>query len=496
MHQSGQVRPLRVHTKQFILGPQFIAALPDWREYAIGAGRILSADPALNVQQLRSADGVRYWPLGYAVLSDRKERQEAAFAKITSDVVVDWTANWTGRWLLITPEYCVPDASGSLGLFYRTMEESLWLSSSVALLAHYIPGQSVPASIPWGATHERGLDWIPAPLSTRKGILKLLPFRRISMRTGQVSPVSMPSLRRSTLNPIADMASRLVTIAHNASFLPFTERLVFLTAGLDTRTMLSAFIAAQVSCQTMTSVRPGMAEADERLPPMIAASAGIPHKFVHRAGMSQRVYEDRLRIVKEHTDGQAVGTSADHCVHAQASHATESTIRFGGLCFELGRCFFWKRLGPTDTKCLLARFYRDPIDQRWHDAISMWVTSLSDNIPLQMDWRDRFYLEQRLGGWASANHQCNDIMVGVLINLANCAMLFQIMLQIPEEERQSGIAQKEIIRLLAPELAKYPINPQPWRKVALQRSGRMAGLLSAKLFSPTQRRLIKKLLKW
>jgi len=485
------MQPLRAHKKQFLIGPQFVPVHPDWREFAIGARLVLSADPALNVQRLQSADGVRYWLIGYAVLSDRKEGLSVAFAEVESNAVVDWTATWTGRWVLITPEHCLPDASGSLGIFYRAAQGSVWLSSSVAILACCIPGESVPSAIPWGAAHERGMDWIPAPLTTRNGILRLQPFRRIAMTTGDVSVVSMPSLSVRTGNPIADMTSRLITIVQNACLLPFQERFVFLTAGLDTRTMLSAFIAAGVPCPAMTSISPGMAEADERLPPRIAASAGIVHRFIRRVPIDEHVLEDRFRIVKAHTDGMDVGTAAGHCVHAKASDANDETIRFGGLCFELGRCYFWKRLGPADTDLLLERFFREPVNECWHDAISMWVTSLTDPIPLEMDWRDRLYLEQRLGGWASANHQCNDIMAGVLLNLANCALLFRSMLQLPEAGRKSGAAQREIIRLFAPNIAKYPINADPWPTTLAKRSKGLARMLAGGLFRFGSRRGIR-----
>ena len=440
----------------------------------MGSELFLSADPALKVQECVSADGVSFWVLGHALLSDRRGRLEDAFPEVMSDDVLSWTASWSGRWLLITRERCVPDASGSLGLFYTKNGESVWLSSSIALLSHYVPQQTEPPAIKWDVVHGRGIDWIPIPMSTREGVLKLLPFRSISTTTGQIAPLTMPSLGVSPSDePIVELASRLVMIARNASLLPLTDRRVFLTAGLDTRTILSAFIAAGTECPTQTGVFPRMrGAADKWLPPKIAAAAGVPHEIVSRLPLDDALLKARLRVVEEHTDGQAAGSTAvHHCAHATTSRATESTIHFGGLGFELGRCFFWNWFGPTDAEYVLAQYPRQwGYDEKYKIAISSWVASLSDEIPLVMDWRDRFYLEQRLGGWASANHQCNDILTGLFLNPANCAQIFRLMLQLPEQDRRSGLAQKRVIQLLAPEIANFPLNPEPWRKIVWRKA--------------------------
>jgi hypothetical protein len=61
-------QPLVAHTKQFVIGPEFVRVRDDWRSYPVTQGVMLSADPALHILELFSAVDVRHLLFGHAVL--------------------------------------------------------------------------------------------------------------------------------------------------------------------------------------------------------------------------------------------------------------------------------------------------------------------------------------------------------------------------------------------------------------------------------------------
>jgi hypothetical protein len=77
-----------------------------------------------------------------------------------------------------------------------------------------------------------------------------------------------------------------------------------------------------------------------------------------------------------------------------------------------------------------------------------------------MDWRDRLYLEQRIAGWLSSAVQGVDITGRCEVHLANNTAFISGMLAMPASERAGGAHQRAMIRRLAPELDRFPVNPK------------------------------------
>jgi hypothetical protein len=186
----------------------------------------------------------------------------------------------------------------------------------------------------------------------------------------------------------------------------------------------------------VTSVWPGMPmPADRRIPSKLAASIGVRHTIDTRQHVGESDLTSRRKAVIEHTDGQVPIEIATHMTYAQASPLP--AVGFGGLCFEIGRCFYWRKLGSAPPGNLVERFHGEPLHDRWHSAYGAWGSTLPDEIPLVKDWRDRFYLEQRPAGWASASQKCNDMLNLAILHPVNCARLFLLPLQMPEADRRA-----------------------------------------------------------
>lgn len=453
-----------------MLGPHPVGVRPDWVTIRLTDRLVLSHCPKLNVARLRSRDGAEFHLLGLAVLADVAGASVAeVFSSKDSSEIEGWTGFWAGKWALISSSTCWQDASGCLGVYYRHAGDDVWISSSPALLSDHLPDTAPLPRIPWRVTHGKGMDWIPAPLTTREGIYKALPLRTVDPQTGAMRSVRFAAANKRAETGEQALASATRTIVANWAQSGFRERYVSLTAGLDTRTVLAAASAAHIDVRTCTTRTPSTARCDLALPPRLAACVGLSHQFFGPAGATQHEVESRSAAIAEHMDGATFhpmstlfAMGADDFMHRH-----DRTIA-GGNMYELGRCFFWDRfsragLGDTlpTADQLLAAFFPLPPEPLpfWREATRLWINSLLDPVPLDIDWRDRFYLDQRLGAWLSGIHRITDILDGAFFYPANCLWVFDLLLQHSIQERKEGCVQMRMIRDLAPGLSKFPVNP-------------------------------------
>ena len=476
---------LTPHQKQFVLGPMPVSVRPGWVSIRLAERLVLSHCPKLRVAPLQSLDGKDYWLLGLAVLADMPMTTIAdRFRLKNSNEIEDWTGFWAGKWALISASNCWQDASGCLGIYYRDAAGAFWISSSPALLSDHLPDTPRLARIPWQVTHRMGIDWIPAPFTTREHVYKVLPQRTITPGTGAMRPISFAAASgNAPMNdeaPVNDdaLASAFKTALINWAQEDFRERLVGLTAGLDTRTILAAASAANLDVEACTINYSDADRRDIALPPRLAASVGIPHRRITHPdpALDPSEIQARAAAIAEHMDD-----STFHPVSASVADGLEGFMHdsgrtiAGGHVLGLARCYNWKRFAragfaetlPSADQLLDAFFTRAPEPPHvwkpeprpfWKEAMQLWINSLSDPVPLKLDWRDRFQLEQRVGAWNSGLERMSDLMDGTYFYPGNCLWIFHLLLQDPPEKRLVGSAQKRVIQLLEPRLSKFPVD--------------------------------------
>jgi hypothetical protein len=466
------LRALVAHQKQFVLGPRAVRVRPEWSTLQLADGLVLSLCPKLRTSRLQSSDAKEYLLFGLAVLADQPDATvEQTFASKHSSEIEEWTGFWAGKWALISAERCWQDAAGLLGLYYRRVADEVWISSSPAILGGYLPNVAPAARLPWKVAHEKGMDWIPAPLTTRENVFKLLALRTIEPRSGAIRPVRFSAASHTTTKDIRVLSTALKTIMGNWGRMAFRQRLVGLTAGFDTRTILAASKAADVEFETFTDVHPLLQRADRDMPPLLAAKLGIVHRFHDNPALDIADVRARHAAIIAHMDRAIFHPAAAMCATGRADYMHDSGLTIAaGHGFEIGRCAQWARFfrsgindrAPTPGGLLRAFFHARPNPlSLWMYAMSAWERSLSDNVALDLDWRDRFYLEQRFGAWASTVQRTLDVLDGHFFYPANCLWTAHLMLQFSARQRRAGFAQRSAIALLAPALADLPFNPEP-----------------------------------
>ena len=92
-------------------------------------------------------------------------------------------------------------------------------------------------------------------------------------------------------------------------------------------------------------------------------------------------------------------------------------------------------------------------------SLSKWLRWI-DNYPIDMDIRDRFTIEQHLGGWLANLQQFTDLLDAEYLQVCNCAAIISLLCSYTEKERKSKKEYQKLYQIIYPEVMKYPINPK------------------------------------
>lgn len=431
---------MTIHLRQYVIGPEARLVNADWKSRQLPSGLVLSHDPRLPAQQTELG-----LVLGDAVATEGDGAP----------------ATWTGRWLLLGDDRLQLDACGLLACYRRRVGDRLWLSSSPEILRGLEP--PLPMHEDRLERNRAVMDWYPPPHSAIAGIDRLLPSQSLSLPDGALSQVRLPGPDPSLdFDTIVRRSEARLTRAMSAADELASQQdgrvWIGLTAGRDSRTLLAAAIGAGVEVMTYTFIRAKTSAWDRQLPPQLAEALGVEHVQIPLEGIDP----ERVAAFEEHTAASYMG--GPWLQHATGAWETmeAGAIALEGGCLEFARSTYFLRLprdmGPTaadTTRVILERF---PSPRP--EGVRAWVDWMrgkgrQDDI----DWRDRFYVEQRCGGWMSAGLQGFDLSGRRQLHLANCAALLSDLYSVPEQDRFAGAPQAEVVRRLAPALAAFPYNP-------------------------------------
>jgi len=428
-----------LHSRQYLVGPQPRLVRPDWQTRHLDDGLILSHCPTLPVAD--TAHGL--------ILGDPLPTVEADAGPET----------WSGRWIRIQAGVLRLDSGGLLACFMRQTPAGRWASSSLEVLRTLDPEQ--PPHADRLERNWRLMDWYPPPHSAIEGVTRLLASQTLVLATGERGRSSLPQPQpddrdRST----GRVRSRLVNAIAAASDLAAADGgrvWIGLTGGRDSRLLLAAAVDAGIDVMTHTFIRPQTTQGDRDLPPKLAAAAGYEHVFISLEGVDAQ----RAADFDTHTSGGFSGGPQLQYSSGALEQVEASSVMLEGGCFEMARGYYYDRL-PRDVggdpgsaaDVVLEKFpsQRPAGVRAWAD----WAFADPDD---GLDWRDRFYLEQRVGGWLSAGLQGFDISGRRSLHIGNDRGILADLLGFPQAERRASSHQAALVELMAPALAAFPYNP-------------------------------------
>ena len=459
--------------KQFVVGPRKVQLAQGWRSFDIAADLVLSCCPDLDCRPLRSADGDTFFLLGQAI-SGVSENIVEEVAHLASRDVERQSAFWAGRWALIGEQFCLEDAAALMGIYYRRDGDRIWLSSSPAILGAHIPGLDPSERIAWKVAPRHGTSAVINPATSRRSVFKLLNWRRIESRDGRIEPLT--DLPEEGPGQIEFLTAVMKHWHDSQSGVP----MLALTAGLDTRTIVAVAAKTGLDYKTRTLATKEASDADRTMPPKIAAAVGFEHRFVRTANLPAAERTRRWDAALAQTDGMIIHPIWRRYADGQLD---EPGGVAHGVAFEVGSCYYWNKLGaeqPVSAERLIQLFFgskaAEPYDE-WLASAQRWLDTLSEDLVIPIDWRDRFFLEQRLGGFSSNTQRSVDLSVQTWFYPSNSLWYMKLMLDLPVEERRRSKAQRSLLRELSPVLAAKPVNKKSLR----ENTGRVIGRIRSKI---------------
>jgi hypothetical protein len=453
---------LRPHRRQFVIARAPVAPDGTWAATPLVDGWVLShqADLALALDA-RQPSRPR------AVLGHRFRagagRGAGRFARL------DWPRVTT-------------DPAALLGVFHGRAGDAVALGSSPALVMLALTGEVPPHDAGDPLDHRGAINFVPAPGTRWRAVRRLFCDQAFDLAAGAVVHAD------HGIRPLAGFeaaveaaAGELVAFARELADRTPGRIVLPLTAGLDSRTVAAAFLAAGIRFETTTQRYTGKADTDVRIAAAISRRFGLRHQVVTLAEPADPAAGARLA---EHVSGAFLDWEITHLFPGRAyRYLGEGDAMIVAGCFELGRQYYarqfggldfaaatgadiWQRRSAAPGPAGLTGFLDD-----WRD----WRGAHLDGL----DWVNAFYLDQRLGAWRAEIEHGYDLMPMTALHPANSTPVLAALVTPEPAEQAEGRLQQAVIARLAPALAGFPLNPptfvQRLRRLKRRLRARVAG---------------------
>lgn len=436
--------------KQYILSSCELDV--DMQESRIGK-LFLYIDKRLKSSMLETADGRALCLLGNAFCTDKERTAEEDVKAFSGDDISEITQSWTGRWAVITEDELFTDATGLMSAFYD-LEKGL-VSSSLALIAH-VTKRNIQRKV-----KRDGISWQILPDTLVDGVGLLLATQKLILKDGKIEVAFNNWIKDyralSTEEKCAKTADILELALKNIYNFSGKSLLLALTGGKDSRVTFAALVKAGVKFSCYTAEHSAINTSDRKIPRKLAKRFNVEHSYVRKNEKSLDKLKDYYHFTAQNSDG----ADADFFACGQFDGFDEDVIIIRSGLYEAGQSYA-RGYTKSDIQGFadgITSFYTDlKKDERQREAFESWLVGVKENRIDYIDIRDRFYIEQRVGGWAAAIEHSFDMNDFTSIQIVNCAELLSILLSCNDEERNSLAIAMGAINILEPQALEYDIN--------------------------------------
>ena len=384
--------------------------------------------------------------------------------------------HYVGRHAIIygtaTAPRVVNDATGMRAVFYAANGGVIASHAILVEQARRSPAER--SNMPYGYGYPG--NHTPFP-NTRL----LIPNTLLEVDSATVRRFWPPhALAVRTVDDVAEMALGAAVNALRGIAKGRTVRLA-LTAGLDSRTMFAVALQSGISFDTYTyGIGPDTA-MDRAFAADFAQRFDVTHTLPPRVPVSLAIREqmDLAHYAMHHK--LAVPTLMEFFDDPSAIAVTANLL-------EIGRSFYTgaRRAGAPSPTTAEAMFRLHSIrrgNRRWKlveeygvdefeaASIAAFQSFIDDselaNVEGLLDPFDHFYWEHRMATWHGAAMVERDFYAEPFIPF-NSRSIFEAMLGIPQELRDTSAVFHRMIEMVNPALLEMPINPKTWPPVAAQ----------------------------
>jgi hypothetical protein len=438
---------MRLFSKQFVLARHAFTFDESWRQTSWRDGWVLSHQADLAVHQPPEPGSHGDVILGHRFCHDPA------------------TGRGAGRYVSLAWPHVRTDPAALLGVFYAERNGEMAISSSPELVVHALYGEPQPPDASLELEHRRMINYVPAPGCRWSTVRRLLPDQAIDLASRQILGVGSGIQPLATFDAAVDaMSEALCAFAVELkSRIPGRVYLP-LSAGLDSRTLAAAFLAAGLPFDTTTMRFAGKPMADVRIAHRISRRLGLRHHIMEPHAPDPAVAE----LLERHISAAYSDWDLSHLIPGDAyRYQQEGDAMIPGACFEVGYMYDQIFAGVDFNEITGTDLWRrcngegvsETVGGGW---LGEWLSWRRAN-PQALSWSAQFYLDQRLGAWRASLEQGYDLLPAVSLNPANHIAVLSALITPSQEDRQSRRVQMETVRRLAPELMEFPINPPPFR---------------------------------
>jgi len=485
------MRPMKYDTqrllfrRQFVLGPRFIAGLPNWKRLSVRATINITLHPDLPACQARKG-GMSISLLGYILDPYRPQASDADIverllsdleAGRTAEAVIESTYPLGGRWVLVVDDgqtvLLFTDPVGYRQAFYSRSASGVWCASQPRLLADILRLRVDQEALAFIQAYRRREPeyWWPGDSSLYKEVRHLLPNHFLTLQAG------MPhrfwpdhELPAGTLERVVEENARLLEGLIQSAANRF-ELALTVTAGRDSRLLLAASKAFwhRLYCFTTMHWHLTSDHRDVQIPSRLLPRLGVRHHVIKCPSRMNKefreIYEKNVSTARDAYGPIAQGLYESYpqdrvCMQGTAMPLTITPIKLRRLQEEAG-----KETGPATLAWLMERRYGLPTGHEFAlEALDRWSEGVDHS---GVDLLDLFYWENREGNWAAMSQSECDIAQEAFVPY-NCRLFLANALSVPEPLRAapSYILHENLTRHLKPEVLIEPINP-PHRHTAI-----------------------------
>lgn len=433
----------------------------DGMEKAALDGCWLYYDPELKWQSVTDRDGGQWTLIGevYSVKKIGSTPVEELRQAHTSEIE-DVYFYWTGRWTLVGNHEIHVDSTGMMLQYYYNKEDCWVVSPSLNVI--YGTFRDDFPCFKQKMTPNASINWHPAPLTKLNGVFRMFASQKLVFSEGKIE-TRYRAIIDEHYRGYSDeekkrlLSEYLVNAVSNVS--KFSGKRIWLasTAGYDSRVVLAALLAAKIPFSTYTFMHDNISKADIEIPEKMAKENGYSHVLIQKK--SRKPQKELLEKYDAHTFCSI--DDADRLFYAdgQYSDVPNDAITVKSV-FEISRGFYYQRIpNAEDFKKKIEEQYPEIASfSNYQEAIDAWFAWVEKH-PNGMDIRDRFYMEQRIGGWLSTLQQSLDMLPCTQIQIANSQAILSASYWYSQKDKEENRICFEQIQSLYPKLLEYPFNP-------------------------------------
>lgn len=367
---------------------------------------------------------------------------------------------WTGRWTLVGNREIHVDSTGMM-LQYYLCKDSCWMVSP-SLNVIFNANKRLFTDFKQKMTPNASINWHPAPLTKLDCVYRMFASQKLVICGDKIEPHYRKVIDEQYREYSNDekkklLSSYLVNAVTNVA--KYSGKKIWLasTAGYDSRVVLSALLAAKVPFSTYIFNHDNISNADIEIPKRMADDLGYKHTFINKKQSSPN--KALLHKYDEHTFYSIDDADRIFYADGQYSEIPDDAITVKSV-FEISRGFYYQRIpNPNDFKKKIEEQYPEIASySNYQKSIDLWFSWVEKH-PNGMDIRDRFYMEQRIGGWLSTLQQSLDMLPCTQIQIANSAAILSASYWYSQEDKEKNRICYEQIQALYPQLLEYPFNP-------------------------------------